>query len=246
MSRSEQVTTEVAVSQPPQIRQEPFARACYAVVAVLGLIALGLSIRNGIIGPSTVPDGAGYSHVFPAGWPNVLNQFMYFTFMSNLLVVIAAAWLAIKPRTNSELLRVLNICALVCIMVTGIVFNFLLRNDDPMSPLKRFHDTIQHIFTPIVFPLLWLIFGPIGRVVWRRIAWSTVIPLAWLVTTLVRGELLDWYPYSILDVPKLGYGPVLAYVAGILVLYFVLATALWGIDRARSRRTEHLIRERSV
>ena len=56
-------------------------------------------------------------------------------------------------------------------------------------------------------------------------------PLAWLAFTLLRGPWLDWYPYSILDVPRMGYSGVSAYVAAILAFFFAVAALMWVLDR---------------
>ena len=85
------------------------------------------------------------------------------------------------------------------------------------TSIEHLNDTVQHIITPVLEPVLWLLLTPRGTVTWQRIGLSAVIPLGWLAFTLVRGPHLDWYPYSILDVPRMGYGGVAVPVVAILL-----------------------------
>ena len=40
----------------------------------------------------------------------------------------------------------------------------------------------------------------------RRVMWLSVLfPVAWLVFTLIRGAIVDFYPYPFVDVIRLGY-----------------------------------------
>jgi hypothetical protein len=48
-----------------------------------------------------------------------------------------------------------------------------------------------------------LIAGPRGQAT-ARAAWlSPLYPLAWLAFTLIRGAVINWYPYPFIDVTKL-------------------------------------------
>ena len=58
----------------------------------------------------------------------------------------------------------------------------------------------------------------------------------WIAWSLGRGAVVDAYPYGFLNVVDLGYATVARNLVAVLVLSLVLATALWGIDRALTRR----------
>lgn len=206
-------------------------RVAHGLLAALALGANVASLYIGATETSTIPEGGGWSRVWPAGWPNLLNQPMFFTFMSNFLVGITALLLAIRPGGRGAVFHVLRLSGLVCLVITGVVFNVLLRDDSPLPLFHAVLDAVQHVGTPILAPLLWLVFGPRGQVTGARVLWSALVPVAWLVVTLVRGALVDWYPYVILDVPSLGYGGVGVFVGAILVFYFMVGGLLWLLDR---------------
>jgi len=228
-----------------QLRAEPAARLCFGLLGLLGLVGVILSLRNGILDASVIDHAAGHHREFTPGWANLTNQFFYFTFMSNLLVAVTSLVLALRPRIVSPAFHVVHISGIICILITGVVFNVLLRNDTPLPPLALFHDTIQHIITPILAPLLWVVLGPKGRAGLRCLMFSTIIPIGWLVITLIRGEVLGWYPYGILDVATQGYGPVMVYVAAILGFYMVVAGLMWLVDRRRHSNTSAAQAERA-
>lgn len=207
------------------------ARAFFALLAVLCLTGNGLSFHIGSWKDSDLPVDAGFAGGFAAGWEHVVNQPTYFTFLSNALTGLTSLLLAIRPHRTSDVFHATRIAGVACLVITGVVFNVLLRDADPMTGVERVSDTIQHIITPVLAPLVWLLFDPKGQVTWRRIGLAVMIPLAWLAFTLMRGPWLDWYPYSIMDVPRMGYAGVSVYLAAILAFFVAVTAVMWLLDR---------------
>lgn len=81
----------------------------------------------------------------------------------------------------------------------------------------------------------WVAFGPRGMVTWRVAALAVVLPVCWVAFALVRGALIDFYPYPFVDVHALGYLPVIGNVVVIGVLFFALAAAAVVLDRRLPR-----------
>lgn len=217
--------------RPPAWQKSGPARSIHAAVAVLAAAGLATSLYIGWSYDTQLPAEARYSGGFSAGWRHTLNQPAYFTFLSATLVFLTSTLLALKPGRQSLVFHTLRLCGVVSVVITGAVFNLLLRADVPMSGVWLFNDVVLHQALPIVAPLVWLVIGPHGQLSGRAVVLSCVVPLAWLAITLLRGPWLDWYPYIILDVPRLGYTGVSVYLAAILLVYFTLALLCWGIDR---------------
>lgn len=211
------------------------ARAVHAGVALLCAAGLVSSLHLGWTRDSHVPVGAGFGGGFTAGWDHMLNQLAYFTFVSGVLAGATSAVLACRPQIRSAIFHALRLAGVVCVLITGLVFNLLLRGDDVLRGAQLFNDTVLHLIVPVLVPLVWLILGPHGRIGGRVVVLSLLVPLGWLGVTLLRGPLLDWYPYEILDVPRMGYAGVGVYVGAIIATYVVLALLLWGADRLLSR-----------
>ncbi|WP_120003890.1 Pr6Pr family membrane protein [Nesterenkonia muleiensis] len=211
------------------------ARGVHASIALLCLAGLLSSLYLGWTEETSLPDGVGYSGGFSAGWEHMLNQPAYFTVVSALLVCLTSALMALRTRRSSQLFHSLRLAGVVQVIITGVVFNLLLRTDVPMTGVWLFNDRVLHVILPVLVPVVWLGLGPHGRINGRVVLGSTVIPLAWLAVTLIRGPVLDWYPYTILDVPGMGYAGVSVYVVAILLGFMGLACLLWLIDYALSR-----------
>jgi hypothetical protein len=206
-------------------------RVVFLLAALLSFTGNVLSLHIGSWKDSELPVDAGFAGGFAGGWEHVVNQPTYFTFLSNFLVGLTSLLLAIRPHRTSDLFHAARIAGVVCIVLTGVVFNVLLRDSDPMTRVEQVSDTIQHVITPVLTPLVWLLLDRKGQVTWRRIGLAAVIPLAWLAFTLLRGPWLDWYPYSIMDVPRMGYSGVSVYLAAILAFFFAVAALMWVLDR---------------
>jgi len=59
---------------------------------------------------------------------------------------------------------------------------------------------------------------------------------AWGAFTLIRGSIVDWYPYPFIDVIEHGYGRVLLNGLGLAVGYAAVGFLYVFIDRELSKR----------
>lgn len=205
-----------------------FVHGCVALLSAAGLVS---SFYLGWTGDTSLPSGVGYAGGFSAGWEHMLNQPAYFTVLSGLLVCVTSAMLAVRPERTSQVFGSLRLAGVVQMMITGLVFNILLRGDGALTGVSLFNDQVLHVILPVLVPVVWLLCGPRGRVSGRVVLGATVVPLLWLAVTLIRGPILDWYPYDILDVPGLGAGGVAVYIVAILAAFVAIACLLWLIDR---------------
>lgn len=212
------------------------ARLVHAAVALLCAAGLTSSLYLGWTRDTDLPLGAGFAGGFSAGWDHMLNQLAYFTFVSGLLAAATSAVLVWRPQIRSAAFHALRLAGVVCVIITGGVFNLLLRGDDVLRGAQFFNDTVLHLIVPVLVPLVWLVFGPHGRIGGRAMLLSLLVPLAWLGATLARGPALDWYPYEILDVPRMGYAGVGVYLVSIIAAYVLIGLLLWGLDRLLCRR----------
>ena len=118
------------------------------------------------------------------------------------------------------------------ISVTGLIYHFALADLVDTQGAAAVSNACNHILTPLAFVLAWLIVGPRGWISLKLIMASFILPLSWILLTLIRGAIVDAYPYPFVNVVKLGYGPVLMNLVVILLACCVLALLLWGVDKA--------------
>jgi hypothetical protein len=97
-----------------------------------------------------------------------------------------------------------------------------------------------HTASPVLCVAGWLLFGPRVASGPRVVALALLYPLAWLAFTLVRGPLVDFYPYPFLDVRLHGYPVVLLNCLFVGILFAALAACATALDRALARRGTEL------
>lgn len=162
----------------------------------------------------------------------------YLTIWSNVLVAWSALTLAIARDRDSTIWRALRLNAVVVCFGGGVVHFFLLRPHlSHATAWDQTADTLLHMVVPLLAVIGWLAFGPRGRATAADLGPFLVLPVFWLVYTLVRGAFVDWYPYPFLDVNAHGYGQVGATCVGVAVLMFGLAWAAVALDRKLSDRS---------
>ncbi|WP_194912780.1 Pr6Pr family membrane protein [Catenulispora rubra] len=163
------------------------------------------------------------------------NFFCFFTIQSNLIVLAVAIALVLVPDRRGAWWPVALLDALLCITVTCLVDVVVLRPQQHLGGWSNVADLGLHVVTPILLVVGWLLFGPRPRLAWATLGWSTVYPLAWVAFTLIRGHVVNWYPYPFIDVSTHGYARVTLNVAMVAVLLLALGAVFVWLDRRLPR-----------
>ncbi|WP_311260154.1 Pr6Pr family membrane protein [Microbacterium sp. WCS2018Hpa-9] len=224
----------------------PFARLAAAALALAAIIAqLSRSIENALA--ATTEWG---QHL-----PTVAANFLsFFTILSNLLaaiVLIIAATCALRHRRDTEVeptwLAVILACVSTSMIVTGIVYNTLLRGVElPQGVTVPWSNEVLHVVIPL-FLLADLLFAPRQRALrWSAVAIAAIFPIVWVVYTMIRANLIIapatgdpwWYPYPFLDPHRVpgGYLGVSGYVVGIAIAIIGVACFVVWVGRRRGAR----------
>lgn len=164
-----------------------------------------------------------------------VNFFFYFTVLSNIILIAVLAGEAITPRwmdTNG----LLRGGSTLYMAVTGLVYAVLLRPiEADVGLTAAWINYVLHSLAPAAAMIDWLLFPPVRRLE-RKVLWLWLaFPAAFLGVTLVRGPLVDWYPYPFLDPDETaGYFGVAAYSVLILAIFLVLGVFIRWWSNARS------------
>jgi hypothetical protein len=169
------------------------------------------------------------------------EYFSYFTIQSNLMNVVVLAVggvVCLRWRDDPQLLSRIRMSILAYAVVTGVVYNVLLRgHPDGSYAGPQWPNEVMHVWIPIVI-LLDFLFAP-GRpaLPWKALWIAVSYPIAWVAFTLVRGAITGWYPYPFL-IPDAehGYGIVVGYVGGIAAFIVAIASAAIALSRVTARR----------
>ena len=163
---------------------------------------------------------------------NVAHYFSFFTIEANVVSVGVLAIGALRdPRSPAW--AWVRAAATLYMTITGIVYAALLTGTD-VGLLAPWVNDVLHRVTPAVLVLDYLLCGPWPRISYRAAAVWLVGPLAYLVYSLARGPVVDWYPYPFLDPRHAGgYWRVAGICVVLAVFMALLAAAVNWVGRRR-------------
>ena len=174
------------------------------------------------------------------------NLFSYFTIHSNLLllaVLVPALLYGLLDRPEPRWLTALRALATTYMAVTGVTFALMLANAQLLDHLflVPLSSKFLHFVLPLYAVLDFLLAPGRHRLPWA-FAWAALAyPVLWGAYTLVRGRMVDWYPYAFLDPAAVGgYQVVAMYAAALTVFILVVAfttTAASRLPRTPAART---------
>jgi len=168
----------------------------------------------------------------------IIQILSFYTIQSNLMVGLSLWALLLKPSNalHKFFLRgyVLGgIC--LYIIVVGLVYNIVLRNLWAPEGLLKVADELLHTINPLLFVIYWLIFARQEKLKWRQSLNWLWFPFLYLVYTLIRGAITQFYPYPFIDVVKLGYGRICINSLVLLIVFLGLGLLLIFITRVLKR-----------
>ncbi|WP_067700387.1 Pr6Pr family membrane protein [Nocardia jejuensis] len=154
---------------------------------------------------------------------SMTNFFSYFTIEANILGVIVLLVGGLRDPAGRGW-QALRGAATLYLLITGIVYAVLLADVDVMLT-DRWINIVLHRLIPIVIVADWLLIASGLRLSARLIGGWLVFPFVYGVYTLIRGPIVDWYPYPFIDPRNQGYGKL---TIGLIVMFalFALLAAL--------------------
>jgi hypothetical protein len=201
-----------------------FLVAAFAVVLQLVLVIQGHRVLD--------------EHNRPDLGTRLVRFCSYLTIWFNVLVAWSTFTLAVGRDRDTRLWRALRLDAVVLATVGGLVHFFFLLPLLDLSGWDFVADKLLHMAVPVLALVGWLVFGPRGRADRADLVPFLVLPVFWLVCTLVRGELVEWYPYPFIDVNEHGYGVVLVNALAVAAAMLFAAGAALLVDRRQPERAE--------
>jgi len=164
----------------------------------------------------------------------VFDTLSYFTIWSNIGIAIVTTMLFLDPQRDSKLFRTMRNTTLLMIVLTGLLYAVLIAPTAKVYGLNAFSTILEHYVTPVVALAVWLIAGPRGWMTFRESLKIYVVPLVFLIYTLVRGAITHTYPYKFFNIVVYGYQPVLITMTVIIVGSYPFIALLVWLDKARS------------
>ncbi|MFJ6651715.1 Pr6Pr family membrane protein [Microbacterium sp. NPDC091313] len=211
-----------------------------AAVVVAAIIAQGFSTIGGAaVSGEHVPTAAA-------------NFFSYFTILSNAATAVVLAWGGLARVDRGRLtsldprgLTAVFACVTTYMLITGVVYNTLLRAISIGPDTVRWANEVMHVAAPLLLVLDLLVGTGHRRPDWRVALGAVGFPIVWIVYTLVRAPFITapgantpyWYPYPFLDPHgPAGWNGVWGYVAAIAAGIVLVAFGVVAVLRWRARR----------
>lgn len=165
---------------------------------------------------------------------STLNFFSYFTVQCNLLVAISLTFSSLsqnsKPGVFFSSLSVQSAIALY-IFIVALVYNVILRGLFAWTGWHWVADNMLHVVIPVLYILYWLFYKSSGRLKWQDGIYWIFYPLIYLIYSLVRGSMVQWYPYPFLHAGNLGYTTVFTNITMVIVVFLVAGLGVIYITR---------------
>jgi hypothetical protein len=172
------------------------------------------------------------------GGQNVVTYFSFFTVESNilslvLLSILVAAQLG-RPRIGRRF-DVLLLCATSFMLVTGIVYNAMMRDIVlPADATVGWSNEVLHVVAPVWMLLDWFASPRLRDVRWRDLGTVLLFPAAWLAYTLIRAPKSPaeavgnpyWYPPLDPSTYDTGYLGVIGTCSAVVAMLLVATAVL--------------------
>ncbi len=166
---------------------------------------------------------------------NVLNEyFSYFTVLSNILITfvfLVFGIVGMRKALKIGIVKLLYGPAVLYMSITGVVFWTILHGGADHAQLLPWVNIVLHGITPIAAFLGWVLFSQRAMVSYSNAYKWLSFPLLFVAYTLLRGFVINWYPYAILNPTKAGgYIGIFGYVFEIVIGAYIMGLILIVIN----------------
>ena len=174
------------------------------------------------------------------------EYFSYFTIQTSLIAIVTlsvAGWFAWTGRNETRVLNIVRLSTVTFTVVVTLVYNLLLRglpdaaaDGDYVWPVLP--NEILHVWAAIFMLIDWMLSSRRINLRIRTIFWVLVFPLVWLVYSIARGLMVNWWPYWFINPNEEGGVPgMLTYIAAITVFFLILGFVVLGAKKLIQKLT---------
>ena len=181
--------------------------------------------------------------------------YIYFTNLSNYLciAIITAQLIATIKRSGNapiSLSPVLKLASLVGILVTFLIYNFLLAREPGRDLTRNFSamSIILHVALPTLYLADWILFHKKGQIKWYHPLSALFLPAGYILYLLIHAAIRHFdssllgfvgtqpliYPYFFLNPETNGILGVVRWCILLAIAFAALGYLFWGLDRLLS------------
>jgi hypothetical protein len=177
----------------------------------------------------------------------IFRPFEYFAYFSIVTAIVAGLFLIttsfglLLDIEDTKWVEIARLSLAVALIVVGVVYHALLadvandvRDGDYAWPVLP--NEIIHTYAPILAAIEYLISIKAYRIRLRAFLLVAVFPLTWLVLSIIRGTMTNWWPYWFINPNgEAGLFGMLSYIAAITVFFLVLGVSVLGVKQLLRR-----------
>ena len=167
----------------------------------------------------------------------------YFAYFSIVTAIVAGAFLVstgvgiLQNKEDSKSIEITRLGLTVAMIVVGVVYHALLagvagdvRDGDYVWPVLP--NEVIHTYGPMLIVIEYLLSHKAFRLKLRAALWVAVFPLIWLVFSVIRGLVTNWWPYWFINPNEEGgVLGMLTYITAITSFFFILGFLVLGIKK---------------
>jgi hypothetical protein len=164
----------------------------------------------------------------------------YFTILTNLLVCTALTAPLVAPTSTwGKYFSRPEVMAGVAasIVFVGIAYHLLLRHVWNPQGLHLVANDLLHYITPSGYLIYWWLAAPKTSLRWVHPLWWGLYPTLYLVYALIRGAIINSYPYAFIDAGAIGYQRTMINGFGLLVAFFAVGLMMLALSRLQKKPT---------
>ena len=187
------------------------------ILLIIGMLALfGVSVQFIISINRAIAEDNSVSQV-------VISMLGYFTILTNTFAAVVLTILGLLP--NSKIGKVFATpkvfgCVVSSMLWVGIGFHLLLSDFWSPDGMEAVSNYLNHYIVPSALLIVWLVFPPETQISKQTpILWE-VYPVIYGAYIIIRGEIIDKYPYPFFDINVIGYPKALW--NGLVILIVIL------------------------
>lgn len=167
----------------------------------------------------------------------ITNYFSFFTILTNTLVTIFYfSMLLPKSKAHAFFSKPGHSTAVTLyILIVGLVYQLILRFTWSPEGLAMIVDELLHSVNPLLFLIAWIFIFKKNNLNWSLLLKWLIYPLAYLVYSLIRGSIVNWYPYPFIDVTKIGIQQSLVNSLMVTAMFVLIGSLLLAVEKRMSK-----------
>lgn len=159
------------------------------------------------------------------------NMMSYFTIQSNLIIAVTYILNIIFYKKDFQWINALKSCSLLWILITGLVFHFMLSKFHKPEGIFAYSNFILHYASPVGMLLNWLIFEKKGGYKYRYFLYWVAYPIFYVIVSQFRALIDGFYPYWFVNPTKpypdgAGSGLNVVIITAVLAVIFCVIGAI--------------------